>query len=292
MSIGGHYGWLAVGPDRRAHSKALAMSLWTPIVPHLEVRAEAFTGQALAGLGGGGIGQSFGRDSIPVRTSGGWVQLNVRPSEMWEVGAGAGLDDPNDDDLDPATARLRNLAFEGHAVWRLHPMVVGGEVRRLEPATVRSATSVATQVNLAVGSSSERRLGAFGGRFRKWGRRALRGVDSSVGSGTGSSYWAVSSSPAMRAWTRWDTICGHPRREAELPQVVLAGLPHRHDTLEQPRQPDRVLHVGGYDGLGGPRADHPRQLERLLMEPPAIALMLEHEIETEPLPAGQNAAWG
>jgi hypothetical protein len=151
VSIGGHYGWLAVGPSRRAHSKALAISLWTPILLHLEVRAEAFTGQALAGLGGGGIGQSFGRDSVPVRTSGGWIQLNVRPSEMWEVGGGAGLDDPNDDDLDPATARLRNLAFEGHAVWRLAPIVVGGEVRRLRTRYGALGDVGATQVNLAVG---------------------------------------------------------------------------------------------------------------------------------------------
>lgn len=151
VSIGGHYGWLAVGPDRRAHSKALAVSLWTSILPHLEVRGEAFTGRALAGLGGGGIGQSFGKDSIPVRTSGGWFQLNVRPSEMWEVGAGAGVDDPNDDDLDPAIARLRNLALEGHAVWRLAPIVVGGEVRRLRTRYSALGDVGATQVNLAVG---------------------------------------------------------------------------------------------------------------------------------------------
>lgn len=151
LSIGGHYGWLAVGPDRREHSKAIAMSLWTTLVPHFEVRAEAFAGQALAGLGGGGIGQSFGLDSVPVRTKGGWVQLNVRPSEMWEIGVGAGMDDPDDDDLDPATARLRNLALEGHAVWRLAPIVVGGEVRRLRTRYGSLGDLGATQVNLAVG---------------------------------------------------------------------------------------------------------------------------------------------
>jgi hypothetical protein len=151
LSVGGHYGWLAVGPARRAHSKAVALSLWTPIVSKLEIRAEAFTGQALAGLGGGGIGQSFGLDSVPVHTKGGWVQLNVRPSEMWELGAGAGIDDPDDDDLNPATARLRNLALEGHAVWRLAPVVVGGEVRRLRTRYASLGDIAATQVNLAVG---------------------------------------------------------------------------------------------------------------------------------------------
>jgi hypothetical protein len=71
---------------------------------------------------------------------------------MWEIGAGAGIDDPDDNDLDPVTARLRNLAFEGHAVWRLAPIVVGGEVRRLRTRYGSSLGDVAaTQVNLAVG---------------------------------------------------------------------------------------------------------------------------------------------
>jgi hypothetical protein len=152
VSLGGHYGWLAVGPDRRAHSKAVALSLWTPIVPRLEVRAEAFAGEALAGLGGGGIGQSFGRDSVPVATTGGWAQLNLRPTPMWEIGVGAGIDDPDDDDLDPAIGRLRNLAFEGHIVWRLSPVVVGGEVRRLETRYAEPLGDLsATQINVAVG---------------------------------------------------------------------------------------------------------------------------------------------
>ena len=151
-SIGGHYGWLAVGPSRRAHSKALAMSLWTPIVPHLEVRAERHR----PGAGWSRRrrnrtelwrGQYSGADQR------GSVQLNVRPSEHVEVGAGAGLDNPNDDDLDTATARLRNLAFEGRAVWRLAPMVVGGEVRRLRTGTVRSVTSARHRSTLRWASS-------------------------------------------------------------------------------------------------------------------------------------------
>jgi hypothetical protein len=151
VSVGGHYGWLAVGPDQRAHSKALAVSLWTPIAAHVEVRAEAFTGQALAGLGGGGIGQSFGLDSVPVHTKGGWMQLNVLPSDRWALGAGAGIDDPDDDDLDAQTARLRNIAYEAHATWRLAPIVIGGAVRRLRTRYGALGDVAATQVNLAFG---------------------------------------------------------------------------------------------------------------------------------------------
>ena len=88
--------------------------------------------EALAGLGGGGIGQNFGLDSAVVSTTGGWIQLNVRPGGGWEIGGGAGMDDPDDADLDPATQRLRNLAVEGHASWRRAPAVLGAEVRWLQ----------------------------------------------------------------------------------------------------------------------------------------------------------------
>src|SRR5262249_34563108 len=94
LNGGGPLGWLAPGPDRRVTSRAAAISVWTPLGRGLELRGEAYTGRALAGLGGGGIGQNFGLDSAAVSTTGGWVQLNVRPSVAWEIGAGAALDDP------------------------------------------------------------------------------------------------------------------------------------------------------------------------------------------------------
>ena len=108
MSFGGHYGWLVDASGNRVPSKALAVSVWTPIAAWLELRAEAFTGQALAGLGGGGIGQNMVIDGVPVRTKGGWVQLNVKPSASWEIGGGGGIDDPDDEDLlrDVAAAQL------------------------------------------------------------------------------------------------------------------------------------------------------------------------------------------
>src|SRR5204863_509934 len=52
INLGGHLGWLAVGPDRRITSRAAAVSVWTPVGRGLELRGEAYTGRALAGLGG------------------------------------------------------------------------------------------------------------------------------------------------------------------------------------------------------------------------------------------------
>jgi hypothetical protein len=150
-SAGGHYGWILDASGGRVPSKAVALSVWTPIGSRLELRAEGFTGQALAGLGGGGIGQNMVRDGVPVRAVGGWAQLNLRPSIQWEIGGGAGIDDPDDEDLgDPS--RLRNVAVEGHLTWRRLPAVVGIEVRHLSTRyRVPTDDLSATQINLGMG---------------------------------------------------------------------------------------------------------------------------------------------
>lgn len=150
ISLGGHYGWLVAASGERVASKAVVASLWTPLTGAFELRAEAFAGEALAGLGGGGIGQNMIRDGVPVRSKGGWVQLNLRPA-AWEVGAGVGIDDPDDADLEPGS-RFRNLAFEGHVSWRREPAVVGLEVRELRTRYAPVADDLsATHFNLAVG---------------------------------------------------------------------------------------------------------------------------------------------
>ncbi len=151
VSAGGHYGWIVNAAGGRVPSKALAVSIWTPLGSRVELRAEGFTGQALAGLGGGGIGQNMVRDGVPVRAKGGWAQLNLKPSVQWEIGGGAGIDDPDDDDLGDAS-RLRNVAVEGHLTWRKLPAVVGVEVRHLRTRYRAPADDLtATHVNLGMG---------------------------------------------------------------------------------------------------------------------------------------------
>jgi hypothetical protein len=151
VSLGGHYGWLVDAAGDRVTSRALAASLWVPLGAVVEIRAEGFTGQALAGLGGGGIAQNMIRDGVPVHTTGGWAQLNLRPAPGWEIGGGGGLDDPDDADL-LATSRLRNLSVEGHVAWRKAPAVLGLEVRGLRTRYADPVgTRKATHVNLAAG---------------------------------------------------------------------------------------------------------------------------------------------
>lgn len=103
VGLGGHYGWLAVGPSRRVESRALALV--------------------------SGRRSPAGSSSAAKRTSDrrwrDWAAV------AWEIGAGIGVDDPNDADLAPAGQRLRNLALEDHATWRRAPIVLGAEVRLL-----------------------------------------------------------------------------------------------------------------------------------------------------------------
>jgi hypothetical protein len=152
LSAGGHLGWLATPGDSLLQSRAVAGSLRLTVTRFVELRGEAFLGEALGVLGGGGIGQTLGPADVPVRTKGGWGQLNLRPAPQLEIGGGAGLDDPDDRDLDPAAGRLENRTFTGHLTWRPRPLVVALEYRR---AGTRYGSPVGRQwnnhVNLAVG---------------------------------------------------------------------------------------------------------------------------------------------
>ncbi len=152
IALGGHVGWLrgldSTTTDSQLVSKALTVD-WRFKLGPVEVVGEAFTGQALAGLGGGGIGQSFGAAGVPVRTKGGWGQVNVRPRPTWMFGGGCGLDDPKDQDL-PATGRLKNVVCEGHIEWRPGPLAVAFEFRRLA-TTYAAGEFKVNHLNLAAG---------------------------------------------------------------------------------------------------------------------------------------------
>jgi hypothetical protein len=121
-----HHGWLQPGPTRRS-SKAIACDARLPLTEMLEIRGEAFKGEALRGLGGGGIGQNFIPDTTRgLRSTGGWAQLNVRLIESVRVGAGCGGDHP-----EAMALRRRNDACAGYALFRPGPLFVGAEFRRL-----------------------------------------------------------------------------------------------------------------------------------------------------------------
>jgi hypothetical protein len=153
IAVGGHYSWIK-GFDTSTGDTLLVSKAVTADVRFamgiVELIGEAYTGQALAGLGGGGIGQNTGVGGVPVRTKGGWGQLNVRAVKHFMVGGGCGLDDPNDADV-PATGRLRNFVCEGHADWRPPgPLVFGFEFRHFS-TRYQGGDFTANHLNLAAG---------------------------------------------------------------------------------------------------------------------------------------------
>ncbi len=132
IGVGVHQGWLAAKGDSLISSSAVAMDVLLPVTRWFEIRGEAYQGQALKGLGGGGIGQGLGLNGVPVHTTGGWAQVNFKPTSRLLLGAGYGMDDPRDSDL-PVGSRLKNVVREAHIHVRPGgPFVFGFEYRRLE----------------------------------------------------------------------------------------------------------------------------------------------------------------
>ena len=118
-----------------------------------EILGEAFVGQAIAGLGGGAVGQNSGVAGAPVRTRGGWGKLNVRPRAAWMFGGGCGIDDPKDADVLP-NGRFRNFVCEGHVEWRPPgPLIFAFEFRRLE-TRYQAGDFTVNHLNLAAGFRS------------------------------------------------------------------------------------------------------------------------------------------
>jgi hypothetical protein len=152
IGVGVHQGWLATKGDSLLTSSALAMDMKLPLTSWLDVRGEAYSGQALKGLGGGGIGQGTGANGVPVHDMGGWAQVNFKPSSRLLFGAGYGMDDPRDSDLmGVAGARLKNVAREVHMHVRPGgPFVFGVEYRRLE-TTYTTGVLANDHVNLSAG---------------------------------------------------------------------------------------------------------------------------------------------
>jgi hypothetical protein len=153
VALGGHIGWLrgldTLSGDTLLTSHAITFDTRLKLGP-AELLGEAFVGQAVAGLGGGAIGQNTGAGGVPVRTTGGWAQLNLHARAGWMFGGGCGIDDPKDADV-PATGRLRNFVCEGHVEWRPPgPLVFGFEFRRFE-TRYQAGDFVVNHLNLAAG---------------------------------------------------------------------------------------------------------------------------------------------
>ena len=151
IGVGVHKGWLRRTDGSLVSSDALAADARVPLGSHVEVRAEAYSGQALRGLGGGGIGQNLTTTGDPIKDRGGWGQLILRPNTLIELASGCGTGDPKDVAGLPA-GRQKNVACEAHITTHPGGPVVASFGLRQQRTTYQG-TGVAknTHLNLAFG---------------------------------------------------------------------------------------------------------------------------------------------
>lgn len=136
IGVSAHYGWVRTSGTRMQNSKAIAADAHIALPGNMELRGEMYRGQLLRGLGGGGIGQNFGRaiDTSSVgpilRDVAGWVQLNAQLHPTFIAGVGCGLDAV---DLRDRPVRQRNTACAAHTLYRPNqPVFIAFELRGLQ----------------------------------------------------------------------------------------------------------------------------------------------------------------
>ena len=149
ISVGGHVSWLATTRDSLIRSEAIAVSARIPLWPGAHVIVEWFDGKALAGLGGGGIGQNVFNGAMPVPTTGGWAQLVWQPLSAFAVSGGYGEDNPDDAFLAPA-GRLRNRTVMANLQITPGPFIVAAEYRGMTTTYV-TGDARGSHVNLGLG---------------------------------------------------------------------------------------------------------------------------------------------
>lgn len=141
IGCGVHKGWLQPA-SAVVSSDAVACDALIPMTDMFELRGEFFTGEALGGLGGGGIGQNFTPTNTSLSTTGGWAQLNLRPMTEWRLGAGCGEDHPEE-----VATRRRNDVCAGYTIIEpAGPFFLGAEYRfiRTEYASGRFTSHFVT----------------------------------------------------------------------------------------------------------------------------------------------------
>jgi hypothetical protein len=151
VGFGIHRGWIATTGDTLLASEAFTADVRLALGEKILLMGEGFlNGRATAGLGGGGIGQQFGLGGRPVKSNGAWGQINLRPSLSWEIGGGAGMDDPDDAFVTPAQRGL-NVIIEGHLHYRPGGgLIIGSAFRRIE-TSYAAGKMAANHINAFVG---------------------------------------------------------------------------------------------------------------------------------------------
>ncbi|MBV5303738.1 MAG: hypothetical protein JZU70_06015 [Chlorobium sp.] len=133
IGISGHYGQEEWDTDNAGNHTTLDswscnLELTMPICPKITVAGEYFSGSNLDDYYGG-IGQGVNISTVKeIRASGGWAALRFNANPSTSLSFGAGIDNPNDDDLKNLTTnpRLRNQTIFASVVNKITPSLILG----------------------------------------------------------------------------------------------------------------------------------------------------------------------
>lgn len=121
FGVGGYFSPHMTTANVRFTAWAGSMDLRLPLGPHFQFLANAYRGQALGGLGGGGYVdyiyeyEPHGRVLYPLDDIGGWTQLKFKASERLEFNAAYGIDNPFSNDIRRSLTTSRTGTYSGLA---------------------------------------------------------------------------------------------------------------------------------------------------------------------------------
>jgi len=118
IGVGGYFSPHRNGDGDTFDAWAGTMDLRLPFTRHFEIAANAYRGQALAGLGAGGFVNYYYLYNGLVETAhalddvGGWTQLKAKAGERVEINAGFGTDNPFAKEIHAALSSLNTSSAQ------------------------------------------------------------------------------------------------------------------------------------------------------------------------------------
>lgn len=167
LGLGGYFSPHRALDNTVFHAWAGTVDLRLPITHYAEITSNAYRGQALGGLGGGGyvdyvyryVGD--GEYARALDDVGGWVQLKVVPTQRWEINSGYGVDNPFAKEvmasLQSSMAStypglIRNRTYYGNVIYTPSKyLLFSMEYRRLWSSYATDQTVVGNVIGLGAG---------------------------------------------------------------------------------------------------------------------------------------------
>ena len=135
LALSGHYGQEEWDTDKTGTHKTLDswscnLELAMPLCPKMTLAGEYFTGSNLDDYFGGvgqGVNSSSKADLREIRSNGGWAALRFIANPSTTFSIGAGIDNPNDNDLTAMVdARLKNQTIFASVINKITPSFILG----------------------------------------------------------------------------------------------------------------------------------------------------------------------